>query len=102
MTSPFLKARKEGLTLQILLAPRSKSNSIRGMHGDRLKIALTAPPVDGKANAALCKFLAKLFGVRLSDIAVIHGLTSREKVVAVAGVELAAAESILKPLLSDH
>ena len=63
-----------------------KKNAITGEAGAALKIALTAPPVDGKANAACIDFLAKLLMVPRSSVTIASGQTSRNKVILVAGL----------------
>lgn len=65
--------------INVLLQPRARQNEIMGKHGDALKIRITAPPVDGKANAHLCRFLASLLDVPASSIDIISGETSRNK-----------------------
>jgi uncharacterized protein len=60
-------------------------------------IRVTAPPVDGKANAALCAFVAQRAGVARSRVEVVRGMTSRDKIVRVEGVELAALRAALAP-----
>ena len=59
-----------------------------GVMGECLKVALTAPPVDGKANAELCRFLADKAGVPKSSVRILSGETSRTKVVLFTGIEL--------------
>lgn len=81
-------------TLSIRVVPRSKRNEIAGRRGDRIVVRVTAPPVDGRANAAACAVVAAAAGVPKSRVAVIRGAASRDKVLAVEGVtadELAAA-----------
>ena len=68
---------------QIHLCPNAKRDEICGMFGDRIKIAISAPAVDGKANEALVKFLAKHVGVAKSDIVIVKGLTSRDKTITI-------------------
>ncbi len=80
---PFLKKHKEGITLSIVVAPRSSSNSIAGVTDGRLKIKLTSPPVDGKANEALINYLSKLLKIKKSSIEIIQGGTSKKKVVSI-------------------
>ncbi len=77
------------LTLHI--QPGAKKTEIVGLHGEALKIRLAAPPVDGKANAALVAFLAKLCGVSRSDVALVSGESARAKRVRIVG---AAAEAL--------
>ena len=74
------------MTLQIFhihLCPNAKRDEVCGMFGDRIKIAISAPAVDGKANEALIKFLSKHIGVAKSDISIVKGLTSRDKTISI-------------------
>ncbi|MDO8209761.1 DUF167 domain-containing protein [Conexibacter sp. CPCC 206217] len=73
--------------LRVRLQPRAKSNELVGLREGTLGVRVTAPPVDGKANAALCKLLAKRLGVAPSTVAVVRGQSAREKVVRVDGIE---------------
>jgi len=75
-----------GVTFAVKVHPRAKKNAITGEVGDALKVALTAPPVDGKANAACIEFFAKLLKVPRSSVSIASGETSRNKVVRVAGL----------------
>jgi len=75
-----------GVTFAIKLHPRAKNNAITGEIGGALKVSLTAPPVDGKANAACIEFLAKLLKVPRSSVTIASGQSNRRKVVRVAGV----------------
>ncbi len=84
-----------GTTFAIKVHPRAKKNAITGEVGDALKLALTAPPVDGKANAACIEFFAKLLKVPRSSVTIASGQTSRNKVIRVAGL---SAEEIRKRL----
>lgn len=79
--------RRSGDTLSLTLhvQPGAKRSEIAGLHGDALKIRLAAPPVEGRANEALLKFIAGLFAVPLRDTALKQGGQSRHKVVAVTG-----------------
>jgi uncharacterized protein (TIGR00251 family) len=73
-------------TLRVHVQPRAQRDEIVGWHGERLKIRLTAPPVEGAANEALVKFLAKALGLRRSQVTVTHGHGSRDKTVAIEGL----------------
>ncbi len=75
--------------------PRSRRDEVAGLHGDALKIRLTAPPVRGKANRALREFLADQLGVSLSDVEILTGHTSRQKRVRVMGVSADAVHALL-------
>ena len=75
--------------------PRASKQGIRGMYGSAVKISLNTPPVDGKANAALCAFLADLFGCSKSSAQLHTGQTSRDKVVEICGISRENAVAIL-------
>lgn len=68
------------------LHPRAKKNAITGIVGEAVKLAVTAPPVDGRANEACIEFFANLFAVPRSSITIASGETSRRKVIRVAGL----------------
>ncbi len=69
----------EDLILQCHLQPKASSDEIVGIHGDRLKLRITAPPVDGKANEHIIKWFSKLFQVPKSDIEILQGELGRHK-----------------------
>ena len=73
--------RRDGadLLLDVRVQPRAARSEIAGLHGERLRIRLQAPPVDGKANAALVDFVASAFGVPRSRVTIEHGLAGRDK-----------------------
>ena len=71
------------LTLTLHIQPGAKRTEAAGLHGDALKIRQAAPPVEGKANAALLQFLAMVFGVPLRQVILKQGAKSRRKVVEV-------------------
>jgi uncharacterized protein (TIGR00251 family) len=75
-----------GVTFAVRVVPRASKNEIAGIHGDALKIRLTAPPVEGRANEALIAFLAKRLGVRRSQVEIVAGATSRRKMIRVVGM----------------
>jgi len=84
-----------GVTLTIKVMPRSKQNEIVGIEGDAIKIRLTAPALEGRANEALVRFLAERLGVARGQIVIVRGETSRSKVVRVRGL---TAEVVRKRL----
>jgi len=67
------------LTLNVRVQPRASRDEIVGIHGNQLKVRITAPPVDGKANAHLIQFLAQEFGVPKSQITLLGGECGRDK-----------------------
>ena len=75
----FYQWQNQDLLLAVHVQARSSKNEIVGIYGDRLKVKITAPPVDGKANKELIKLFAKLFAVPKSQISLLNGETSREK-----------------------
>ena len=85
----------EAITLTLHVQPGAKRSGIAGLHGEALKIRLAAPPVEGRANEALLKFIAGLFGVPLRQVELKQGGQSRHKVVAVMGSKV-EPESLLK------
>ena len=83
------------LTLRVV--PRAARDEFAGPYGDAVRVRLKAPPVDGKANKALLKFLAKQFGIPTADAQLLSGLTSRTKRVHLAGVTQQQAMHRLLP-----
>lgn len=77
---------KDGCIFQVRVIPRGRRDEIVGVHGDALKVRLTAPPVEGKANQALRVFLAERLGVSPAAVEILGGHASRQKRVRVAGV----------------
>jgi len=81
-----IRESTDGLTFSVRVHPRAKKTAIIGEVGDSLKVALTAPPVDGKANDACIEFFAKLLKVPKTSVTIAAGLTSRNKTVRVVGL----------------
>ncbi|MDF7680536.1 DUF167 family protein YggU [Enterobacteriaceae bacterium ESL0689] len=69
----------DGLRLRLYIQPKASRDTIVGQHGDEIKIAITAPPVDGQANAHLVKFLARQFRVARSQVQIERGENGRHK-----------------------
>nr|WP_086024295.1 DUF167 family protein YggU [Shewanella pealeana] len=80
------------LLLQLYIQPKASRDQIVGLHGEEIKIAITAPPVDGKANAHLTKYLSKAFKVPKGDIDIIKGQMGRHKQVRITAPKLIPAE----------
>ena len=85
-----------GVRINVYVQPRASKNEIAGMHGDAVKIRLTAPPVENAANAALIEFIAGKVGVPKAGVRVVAGATARRKVVEIAGVPLEAVTAALR------
>lgn len=73
------------ITLTLHVQPGAKKSGVAGLHGEALKIRLAAPPIEGRANDALLRFIAGLFGVPLRQVELKQGGQSRHKVVAITG-----------------
>src|SRR5712691_10660304 len=89
----------DGATFAIKVHPRARKNAITGELGDALKLSLTAPPVEGRANEACIEFLANLLKVPRSSITIASGQSSRRKVIRVTGL---AAEEVRKALFASQ
>ncbi len=80
---------KEGVRFRVHVQPRASRAKVQGVHDGALKVAITAPPVDGEANAALVKLLSKHFGVARSAVSLVAGERSRNKTVEIRGITVA-------------
>lgn len=77
-----------GVRVRLRIQPRASRNEVVGLHGDAVKVRLSAPPVDGAANEALVRFLAEQLGVTRSAVRLLSGQTSRLKVVVIDGLQV--------------
>ncbi|MHB1116192.1 DUF167 domain-containing protein [Sideroxydans sp.] len=94
--SGWYRRNGDVLTLTLHVQPGAKRSEVSGLHGEALKIRLAAPPIEGRANDALCRFIADAFGVALKQVELKQGAQSRHKVVAVTGSSV-DPESCLRP-----
>lgn len=85
-----------GVTFAVRVHPRAKKNAISGTVGDALKVSLTAPPVEGRANEACVRFFAELLQVSRSSVTIAAGDTSRNKVIRIAGLTAEQVEERLR------
>jgi uncharacterized protein (TIGR00251 family) len=85
-SSALISSTATGVRLQLRIQPRASREEIVGVAGDAIRIRLTAPPVEGAANEALVRLLARRLEVARSAVEVISGLTGRDKLVAVEGI----------------
>jgi uncharacterized protein (TIGR00251 family) len=92
--SEWFRRSGDVLTLTLHVQPGAKRTNVAGLHGEALKIRLAAPPIEGRANEALLKYIAEAFGVPLRQVELKQGGQSRHKVVAVTGSKV-APESLL-------
>jgi hypothetical protein len=79
----------DGVTFAVKVQPRARRNAIVGELGDALKVALTAPPIDGRANEACVEFFAELLKLSRSAVTIVSGKTSRTKVIRASGITAA-------------
>lgn len=89
------RAPANSAQIEVRLRPRGKGDELLGMEDGVLRARVSAPPVDGKANRALCRMIAKRVGVAPSRVSVVRGEKSRDKVIRVEGVDAAALEKAL-------
>jgi hypothetical protein len=85
-----------GVTFAVRVQPRARKNAITGIFGQALKLALTAPPVEGKANQACVEFFAEFLNVPRASVTIVGGQTSRNKVIRIAGRTAAEVEARLR------
>jgi len=76
---PWFEEKDGDIIINLRIIPRAGKSAIQGLHGDALKIRIQAPPVEGKANQALVKFLSKHWNIPRSDIKILSGVTGRNK-----------------------
>ncbi len=91
--TPFLHQTSQGVTIELRVQPRARRTMLQ-LSNTILKVAVAAPPVDGKANAAILALLAETWGVPKSALSIVKGRTSRTKRVAMAGDPAVLSERI--------
>ncbi len=84
----YLKCKGDDLWLYVYIQPGAKSTAWFGIYGERVKIRLAVPPIDGRANAALCRWLAEELSFSVRDVSVLRGASSRQKVVCFSAAAL--------------
>lgn len=92
---PAWRRDGEDFVLEVRVQPRASRPGLAGLHGDRLRIRLSSPPVDGRANEELVALVADAFGVPRARVTIEHGLSGRDKRVRVRGA--AALPASLAP-----
>jgi uncharacterized protein (TIGR00251 family) len=91
-----VRETQTGVVFEIRVVPRASRSEAAGIQGDALKLRITAPPVEGKANVECIRLLARLLGVKRAQVEILAGRTARTKTVAIAGIR---AEAVAKLLL---
>ncbi len=95
-TEQLVRPVKNGIELPVIVLPRSSRNAVAGLQDNRLKLKISKPPVDGKANTACCRLLADIFNLPVSKITVVRGHTNRRKTIRLEGISAEQAHKILK------
>jgi uncharacterized protein len=95
-----IKETNAGVQFDVRVIPGASKNEVAGIQEGALKIKLTAPPVEGKANKACVDFLARLLGLRRSALAIVSGEKSRKKTVSVDSIGRGELEARLKDILA--
>ena len=93
----WLRAVEGGVEVSVVAAPRASKTRVVGPHGDRLKVQLAAPPVDGEANEALLEHFRELFSLGRQAVLLVDGEKSKRKRVKLVGVTLENAATVLAP-----
>ncbi len=91
--TPFLKQSRDAVLVEIHVQPQASKTEIVGLHGDRLKIRVQAPPVDGAANQAICEFFSSLLGCAKQNIQISKGESSRQKTINIGGLPISQVQS---------
>lgn len=99
MSLPCLRQSDAGVELFLYIQPRASRTRIVGLQGEELKVALTAPPVEGAANKACRDFFAKLCGLPKSRVVLVSGETSRHKRLLLEGVDIDTLLALFKETL---
>jgi uncharacterized protein len=95
MNDPWCRIGADGsATLSVHVQPGASASGVAGLHGGALKLRLAAPPVDGKANAALIEFIAELLHAPRSRVELVSGAASRRKLIRVSGAQPAALDAL--------
>ena len=96
----FVRDVADGCTVSVRVQPGAKRDAVVGLHGGAVKVALCAPPVDGKANEALIAFVAEKMGLPRARVALVAGAASRSKVLRITGKSAAEVKASLFPVES--
>ncbi|MGI5940131.1 MAG: DUF167 domain-containing protein [Thermoleophilia bacterium] len=99
---PAIRRLEDGLLVGFRVSPSATRTAIRGLYGDRIKVSLSAPPEDDRANTELVESLARWLGMRRDTIRIRSGRASRDKVVVFTGLDEAELQSRLAALLAGR
>ena len=90
-----IKETEDGVILQVHVVPRSAKSEIAGVQGDALKLRITAPPVEGQANAECVRFLSDILGIKKKQVRILSGHKSKKKTVAIEGIRKKDIEALI-------
>lgn len=96
MIHPWLHENANGVRILLFVVPRASKTSVEGVHDERLRVRVAAPPVDGEANKEIVRFFANLLDVAKSDVSIEQGSTGRRKTLEIVGISPADALMALK------
>jgi uncharacterized protein (TIGR00251 family) len=99
---PYLAGSKGAAVLDVFVQPRAAKNAIVGVHGSALKLKVTAPPVEGKANRATEELVAEALGIARSSVRVVSGESSRHKRLVISGISAEMVACELEHVLSSR
>ena len=94
-SGPWVIEKVDGVELRFLLQPRAAQSQIVGIQGDEIKVRIQAPPIEGRANEALCRFLSQEFGVPQRAVQIVSGASSRHKRVFIKGKTVGELQALL-------
>jgi hypothetical protein len=95
----FARDVADGCTVSVRVHPGARRNAVSGVHDGAVKISLTAPPVDGRANEELIEFVAELLGIPKGRVSLVAGMTSRAKVLRITGKNAEEVRAALFPVI---
>ena len=96
----FVRLAEGGVYVKLRVSPVTKSTAVKGLYGDgAIRLSVAAPPVEGRANAEVERYLAQLFGLSRSEVIVVKGASSRDKLVFVKGIGTDEVRTHLSTLL---
>lgn len=99
----WIKETLKGVLLSVRAVPRASKNEIQGVHGDALKVRLQAPPVEGKANEALIRFLSDALDISRAQLSIASGETGRNKKILISGIsKLELIEKVNRNLIRQN
>jgi len=90
-----IKESEDGVILHVHVVPRSAKSEVAGVQGDALKLKITAPPVEGQANAECIRLLSDILGIKKKQVRILGGHKSRKKTVAIEGIGRRDIEALI-------